>query len=419
VKPIGSPTRARSRDDEPSFRFALLTGSVGWRELLDASVVESAVVSLQVISATALVTTAVVAMIASDHADRWMLVLACAALLVLLVGPTIAWSLGRSLAHPRPSVLLAFARLFAAVALVACWTAVLGHAAPVGAWLIGVVLGCEVVLTGWALGLVMQALPWWRQAELSSVHLGVVVAVVVALVLVPDRARTILSVYLTFQIVVGSAALLVSGMEVVRRRAENQRAVDRRELEARAHRQFAHWVHDDVCASLRLVRLRLETGKIDPESVPTELDALDHALRLRQLDEVVASGVVQLAEILQPYVRLAQNEGVQVVDVPRFEQASVTVPPDAARLVQRTLSVLVSNALNADAHELGFRLEPVGRASVLVEIEDDAGGFELDSVPAGRGLDRLRDELGVESLSCERTPRGSRVRVVVPIGVGA
>jgi signal transduction histidine kinase len=392
---------------------------VGWRDLVAASVVESAVVSLQVISAAALVTTGVVAMISSDHDGRWPLALGSAVLLLMLIGPTIAWSLGRSLGQPRPSPVFAFGRLLAAVALVACWTALLGHAAPVGAWAIGVVFGCEVVLTGWALGFVMRALPWWRRAELSSIHLGVVIAVIVALVLAPDRAITIVSVYITFQIVVGSAALLVAGMEVVRRRAEAQRQADRRDLEADAHRQFAHWVHDDVCASLRLVRLRLETGKLHPEAVPGELDALDHTLRLRQLDEVVATGAVQLAEILQPYVRLAQNQGVRIVDVPRFEQASATVSPDAARLVQRALSVLVSNALNADAQELGFRLEPVQGASVLVEIEDDAGGFDLDRIPVGRGLDRLRGELGGESVSCVRTRHGSRVSVVVPIGAEA
>src|SRR4051812_9458641 len=73
-----SVSSRRARGDDPSFRFALLTGSVGWRELVDASVVESAVVSLQVTCAAALVATGIVAMIASGHAERWPLALACA-----------------------------------------------------------------------------------------------------------------------------------------------------------------------------------------------------------------------------------------------------------------------------------------------------------------------------------------------------
>jgi hypothetical protein len=53
---------------------------------------------------------------------------------------------------------------------------------------------------------------------------------------------------------------------------------------------------------------------------------------------------------------------------------------------------------------------------VTVEVEDDAGGFDLAAVPAGRALHRLRQDLGADRLTCIRTTQGSRVRVMVPSG---
>jgi hypothetical protein len=111
-------------------------------------------------------------------------------------------------------------------------------------------------------------------------------------------------------------------------------------------------------------------------------------------------------------VRLAQDHGVEVVEVPRFDDVGITVHGRTGHLVQRALGVLVPNALAANASRLGFRIG-VEANEIVVEVEDDAGGFDLASIPAGRGLDGLRRDLGPGRVTCERVADGSRVRVTI------
>ncbi|HEX8804606.1 MAG TPA: hypothetical protein VF743_10440, partial [Acidimicrobiales bacterium] len=129
-------------------------------------------------------------------------------------------------------------------------------------------------------------------------------------------------------------------------------------------------------------------------------------------------GEAQLAELLQPYVRLAQDHDVTVVEVPRFEEAAITVHSDAGWLVQRALGVLVPNAIAAGAQHLAFRVSS-GRDGFAIEVEDDAGGFDLAHVPAGRGLDGLQRDLGPGGMTCVRVDGGSRVCVMIPQEAGA
>jgi hypothetical protein len=413
---LARPQKAEpSRDRSPSFRFALLTGWVGWRERSDFSTPESMVVAAQFISALALLTVAAVSMTAERRVNRWPLAAICVALVAILIAPTLASARDRAWFVMRPSLAVACLRVAAGVALVGCWAALLGKSAPLGAWLIGVVIGTEIALTAWVLGVSLEPSRWWWRFQRSSVHVGVLVAMVSVLVVAPTRRGAIVVVYLTFQLVVAVAVFTVAAVARAWRRIDQRQAADVDLVRAEAHREFAHWVHDDVCAGLRLVRLRIESGAVTADAIPAELDALDHGLRLRQLDEVLAAGEIQLAEILQPYVRLAQNRGVRIGDVPRFEQASITVPEVDGRSVQRAISVLVSNALNAGATCLSFRLEAIDNDAVVVEVDDDAGGFELAQVPAGRGLDGLRTAWGTEALTVSRTANGSRVSVLVPL----
>ena len=145
---------------------------------------------------------------------------------------------------------------------------------------------------------------------------------------------------------------------------------------------------------------------------------LESSLRLRQLDEALASDRAQLAEVLQPYVRLAQDHGVDVVEVPRFGEAHIPVTGTTGRLIKRALGVLVPNAIAAGAGQLAFRIAttPNGFA---VEVEDDAGGFDLGSVPAGRALDALLRDLGPDRVTRVGVDGGSCLRVVVESPEGA
>lgn len=149
------------------------------------------------------------------------------------------------------------------------------------------------------------------------------------------------------------------------------------------------------------------------EQVGALLDELDFALRLRQLDELIESGTVRLAEVLQPFLRNAQNSGVLVERVPSYDIASTEVDHDTGNTFRRAAAVITSNALNAGATRLSFEVAVHDEHIDLVVI-DDAGGFDASDITAGRGLWTLRHELGPDNLYIEQHETGSRVHAAVP-----
>jgi signal transduction histidine kinase len=296
----------------------------------------------------------------------------------------------------------------------------LGPVAPAPIWVLGGVVGCEYTLTAWVLETRTSGRSWWWNVQRSSVHLGIWIVSGVVAFANPERIGDVLRIPLSFQVIALAAAATCFGLEQMRAAMEARTDATARASAAEAHERLAHWLHDDLTTSLRFVQLGLNSGKSGPEEVAAELDRLDHRLRLRQVEEMLATGTVQFAQILQPYVRLAQAHGVDVVDVPRFDEASINLEGAAGRLVQRALGVLVPNAITAGAGQLAFRVAAEGPSVVSVEVEDDAGGFDLATVPAGRGLDGLRRQLGGGNLTCVTTDEGScvRVRVVRSDGEG-
>jgi hypothetical protein len=245
------------------------------------------------------------------------------------------------------------------------------------------------------------------------VHLGVLVTLAAFLVVGgASVAGRLAWLYASLAAVVVTAAVTATALADRQHAARRAWAAREEAVVVREHRSRGHWLHDDVCADLRLLRLRLEGGSFDPGAVLVELDELDHRLRLRQLDEFIGSGVVRLAEVVQPFLRRAQQQRVVIVESPTVEDAGLVVDGRTARTVQRVVSVLVANAVQAGTATLAVRLS-ASAGRIEVEVEDEAGGFDLALAPVGRGLDGLRHELGPGALTCERTARGSRLRAVV------
>jgi signal transduction histidine kinase len=168
-------------------------------------------------------------------------------------------------------------------------------------------------------------------------------------------------------------------------------------------RQRAHWLHDDVCAELRLVSLKVQTEDTDRDEVVRLLDQFDHRLRLRQLDELFAAGPTRIAELLQPFIRHAQNMGIDVDEVPSFEDASSSLAPSDARLFARLVSVTTSNSINAGATRLAYAVHLSGR-EVSVTIRDNGPGFEVSQLPFGRALWSLRRDLSPGVLEIRSAP---------------
>jgi hypothetical protein len=304
-------------------------------------------------------------------------------------------------------------RLGAAGVAVIASAGLSGDTALPGLWPLGVAAGCDLCRAAWAAGTGVRPARWTRAVLLSPATAGALLALG-TFAAVGDAATGRRVLWLALALVLGAAAAVgvAAALDRCRRAVERSWAARERAVVVREHRSRGHWLHDDVCAELRLLRLRLEGGGLDLGAALAELDELDHRLRLRRLDEFLVAGPVRLAEVVQPYLRRARQLEVAVVESPTVEDAGVVVDPGTARAVRRAVSVLVANAVQAGTPTLAFRLDVAG-GRIAVEVEDEAGGFDLDLAPAGRGLDGLRHELGPGALTSVRTERGTRVRAVV------
>ena len=135
--------------------------------------------------------------------------------------------------------------------------------------------------------------------------------------------------------------------------------------------------------------------------------------RLRQLDEMIRGATPPIYEVLQPHLRRAQSLGLRLAKVPTHEVTGVTIEEHEAGLLNRVLSLLTSNAINAGATELSVELH-LPEGALYVVVSDDAGGFDLASVPQGRGLHRLMAELGPDAVVRGDAPAGSMMIVRLP-----
>jgi hypothetical protein len=348
---------------------------------------------------------------------RTVVLLAALALAVAGLVVVVPSAAVRRASRGRPRLYLRLRLPLVAVTVVA-WSGLSVDAALLGLWPLGVAAGCDLCRTGWALGVAVHPGRWLARLVVSPVHLGVAATLVAFAVSGgPGVAGRLLWLYCTLAAIALTATVTARVLddrhqEAVRRRTARDEAVVLRE-----HRSRGHWLHDDVCADLRLLRMRLESGAFERDRVLTELDELDHRLRLRQLDELVGSGEVRLAEVVQPFLRRAQQLRVVIVESPSVEDAGMVVDAPTARAVQHAVSVLVANALQAGSPTLAVRLSS-SAGEIGIEVEDEAGGFDLERMPPGRALDGLRHDLGPGGLTCTRTTRGSVVRAVVSTGAG-
>ncbi len=178
-------------------------------------------------------------------------------------------------------------------------------------------------------------------------------------------------------------------------------------------RHRAQWMHDHLLSEISFMMLEFQSRPPADQWAVERLRDLDHRLRVEQITDLIESGPTRIASLVQVHIRRSMNLGVTVSPVPEFRQVDVVVDSDTGRLINRVLSTLFSNAMNAGATEIGLDVcvEPTG---VEIRVSDDAGGFDLRAIPVGRGLEELISELGGDGVSREAVPGGSMMRVVVP-----
>lgn len=323
----------------------------------------------------------------------------------------------RPLRHP---IAAASFRLAASTAIFLGIVIVLPGWRALAAWPLGVAGGADAMLTRWALGLSFDGRGFWAGLLRSPVMAGVVAALTIV-VLRNGLSGDTLSTTVVFS---GFALALVASwvtmwlLDTIRSELDQRESDVVRRAQREEHRRRAHWLHDDVCAELQLTSLRLRSGHVTAEQVAGELADLDHRLRVRQTDELIASGDARLAELVQPALRRVQAAGVQLVQVPTLDDAQIRLQVQEARMFTRILGALVSNAVNAGAKHLSVQLAH-DENRIAVTVTDDAGGFPDAPLPPGRGLERLLRELGPGALDIEHTADGSRVTLSMPYSVAS
>lgn len=269
---------------------------------------------------------------------------------------------------------------------------------------LGLVLGADVALTCSDLGWVPRPRKWMIGFMSSGFHLGVIGALIGLLVTGRfELVRTLTPLYATMIATLMLGLLSADVVARFERETDEERQTAVAETIQAERRQRAHWLHDDVCAELRLVSLKVQTEDTDRDEVVRLLDQFDHRLRLRQLDELFAAGPTRIAELLQPFIRHAQNMGIDVDEVPSFEDASSSLAPSDARLFARLVSVTTSNSINAGATRLAYAVHLSGR-EVSVTIRDNGPGFEVSQLPFGRALWSLRRDLSPGVLEIRSAP---------------
>lgn len=275
-------------------------------------------------------------------------------------------------------------------------------------WPVGLAWAANGALALWAVGIQPIALSGLRRLLSSPVSIGVAAAFV-SFILAGIRSDVVVVGLTTMA--TSALTLAIAGATVAL--FDNAYATEQRVLAeaehrvvVREHRRRAQWVHDRVCAEVRRLRLLHATHAMTLDEVGSALDELDHRFRLIQLDELITGGEASVADLLQPFVRDLQNHSISITEVPTAEEGDLVLAAPVAAQVRQVLANLCSNALNAGATRVGLR---VGRddGHLVVTVSDDAGGFD-HQLPIGRGLDRLRRQLGDGALVLSRTATGTQ-----------
>jgi hypothetical protein len=339
--------------------------------------------------------------------------LTLAALLVVLftTSPRLA-ALG-----PRPVVV---ARAGAALGVLALTVKAFGSVQPLLLSGFGPAAGAHATATLRVVGAEVRWQDALRRFSTSTVHAGVLTGGVILAVLPATRSLRgdALDLGLALYALIATSTLTLAVLSRHRRRIAAGEDDHTAALRSAIHRDHAHWLHDDVCSELGYLRLRLQDGSVDHAALRQSLDDLDHRLRIRQIDEILEGGPARLGEIMQPYIRVAQTNGVELTEVPTYETGAMLLPPDAGRHLQRAMGVLTANAIQAGARRIAIRtwLEAGG---LVVEVEDDAGGFDATTRIPGRGLDGLDRELGPGRLELTGTERGTSARAHIAMAANA
>jgi hypothetical protein len=383
---------------------ALLAGPAHWSDDLSSG-------ARAHISALVLAIVVLVAVLSADGAVNRL------ALTVWTVSSAIGLGLLSRHAVPSGTLMAAVGRMLCIIGVsigfvaMTPWTML-----PVG-WVLGIAFAADVQESYEAVGLDSEELASGRIA-LAPATIGAVVGVflVIGWRGLSDGVLRYLAFWAGVVVMFAFAARFFVALA---RRRELDRSMLVELAAADVYRRQAAWLHDDVISAITGLQQSLERdGPSTIDGLRESLHKLEHGLRLQQSDQLGRSGRGRVKDIVQPYLRLVASRGATVVEPPTLETSSTVLSPDAAWLLRRSLGVLIPNALHAGAMHIRVGLTPPEHSpngDLMVEVEDDAGGFDVEPLPAGRGLDTLSEDLGFGRLNLSRTASGTLASVRIAI----
>jgi signal transduction histidine kinase len=339
------------------------------------------------------------------------------ALALLLLSP-IARAAGRPVRPSRYGTALAV-RLCLGLLAVASLCVLLPGWSSLWALPIGVAAGADAILTCNEIGVAPAPLRWWRRFLISPLHAVICCTTLLIIAVGEPSIRSTAAIALACMHVWLLATALAASLLVQLGHAhsgERSQALD--DVVWQDRRQRAHWLHDDICAELHAVALRLQSQRLSTEDAVALINDVDHRVRLRQLDELLDSGKARVGEILQPFIRRVHNAGLAITSVPSFEMCAKVLSSGEARLASRAAMELTTNALESGATEIAYGVAIDDDQGLLrLTVSDNGPGFGLADVTPGGGLWLLRDDLGIGGISVSHSPNGGAA-VTADIALG-
>lgn len=177
----------------------------------------------------------------------------------------------------------------------------------------------------------------------------------------------------------------------------------------RAH--FARRVHDRALGKIDLLYRMAQSA--ETRSLLVELEG---ELRLIQCDYRRTTDAMAVGQCLNRGLELANRASLQVRFALEPDVSNVSLEPDVADAVERSLLILVSNSVKAGAARADLELHE-DREQICLRYADDAGGFDpSDAIAQRGGLFDLQQQLVSVggTLSFEPTGHSTRSLVLVP-----
>ena len=328
--------------------------------------------------------------------ERWSLV-AFAIFWIAFSAPTIFWALGfTSKRIPRFVLYCGVRAVLLLLALVA-WTTLGSAATPLSAAALGAAVGFELAVTERSLGIEVEndenLLLRLRSFVLSTPHLLIVAFLILLSIFNKNqRGLTIVAIRTLLLLDVGTMAAIASSIlgKYIFRWNDSDIANVTQQVRFAEFERRGHWLHDDVLGKITTIRQRVADEGLAGQNLIDSLVSADHELRKIQLDQGLETGRRKVSHVLQPYIRHAQDQRLNVIDVPSSEVGDLLLTKETGEILKRCIAGAVNNAIKARSQRLWIRVTADPQYLKLT-VEDDGGGGAC--IVAGRGLYDLQQDL--------------------------